>query len=574
MANADQLRCVIIGEGALPIICSEILAERGHAIVALVSPDERVLLWARSRDIAHGSGPSDLVALIEDEPFDYLLSITNFQKLPDSVIRAARRNAINYHDAPLPRYAGSHATSWALLNGETSHAVTWHLLSSRVDAGDILRQALVEIEPDDTALTLNAKCFEAAVDSFRELLEDMEADTIDPRPQDRAERSFYRRSQRPPAGCTLRFDVPAEQLHALVRALDFGPFPNPLGLPKIALGESFAVVTELEVLDRRTGELPGMVVAITADRLIVTTANVDVAMGGFLTIDGMPMAVAEVVECGGLEVGGCVVPVEEARAARLTALCADLAEHETFWMVQLAQARPTRLPHVPQSVAPSRRNAIRAVAVVVVQVEALPSAGGGPAGDRLLVTFLVYFAWLTGAGIVDVAFSYPQLLAEVGELYSIVSTCLPLRMSGGLDRSFRQLARHCEAQLQELRARRSYVRDAPMRDPATRSRLAAVNPAAWPICLELVERIEHEPTGGLPPGRMLTVRLATEGNACALLYDPDLLDAGRVERMARDLRVFLNALPTCSDAPLRILPPPDQHGGSVDDVPRSDATGS
>lgn len=566
MANADQLRCVIIGEGALPIICSEILEERGHAIVALVSPDERALLWARSRGIAHGTGPSELVALIDDEPFDYLLSITNFQKLPDPVLKAARRNAINYHDAPLPRYAGSHATSWALLNGETSHAVTWHLLSSRVDAGDILRQALVEIEPDDTALTLNVKCFDAAVDSFRTLLDDMEADVIDPRPQDRAERSFYRRSQRPPAACTLRFDAPAEQIQALSRALDFGPFPNPLGLPKIALGESFAIVTALELLDRRSGELPGVVAAITADRLIVTTASADVAVGGFLTIDGMPMSVAEAVECGDLRIGGRVVPMEEERAARLTALCADLAEHEAFWMAQLAQARATSLPHVLRPIAPPRRTASRAV-VVVVQVEALANAGGGHAGDRLLVTFLVYFAWLSGVGIVEVAFSYPQLLAEVGELYSIVSTCLPLRISGGLDRSFRQLAQHCEVQIQELRARRSYVRDAPVRDPATRSRLAAVNPAAWPICFELVERVDIEPTGRLPPGRMLTVRLATEGNACTLLYDPDVLDSGQVERMARELQVFLGTLPNCSDAPLRTLPPPGRHGERMDGAP-------
>ena len=40
------------------------------------------------------------------EPFDYLFSVVNMGLLAPEVLALPRRMAINYHDGPLPRYAG------------------------------------------------------------------------------------------------------------------------------------------------------------------------------------------------------------------------------------------------------------------------------------------------------------------------------------------------------------------------------------------------------------------------------------------------------------------------------------
>ena len=100
------------------------------------------------------------------EPFDYLFSVVNMGLLAPEVLALPRRMAINYHDGPLPRYAGAHATSWAILRGERAHGVTWHEMTALVDAG---------------------RC--AVID----------------------------------------WSLPAEQTSALARALDFGPAPQPPG---------------------------------------------------------------------------------------------------------------------------------------------------------------------------------------------------------------------------------------------------------------------------------------------------------------------------------------------------------
>jgi folate-dependent phosphoribosylglycinamide formyltransferase PurN len=63
--------------------------------------------------------------------------------LPPTVLRLARRLAINYHDALLPNYAGGNAVSWALLHGEIGHGVTWHEMTERIDAGGILAHRFI-----------------------------------------------------------------------------------------------------------------------------------------------------------------------------------------------------------------------------------------------------------------------------------------------------------------------------------------------------------------------------------------------------------------------------------------------
>ncbi|MGO4841921.1 formyltransferase family protein, partial [Rhizobiaceae sp. 2RAB30] len=89
--------------------------------------------------------------------YDWLFSAANLRMIPDAVWRKARSGAANFHDGPLPRYAGLNAPAWAILEGETSHGVTWHALASGVDEGGIYVKQSFDIAPDETALMLNTK---------------------------------------------------------------------------------------------------------------------------------------------------------------------------------------------------------------------------------------------------------------------------------------------------------------------------------------------------------------------------------------------------------------------------------
>ncbi len=168
-----RFSCFIIGEGSLPIRGAEVLADRGHTILGAISSDAAIERWTTKRKIPCVDPRADVIAFVSQRPFEYLFSIVNSHILPQEMLRLPAEHAINYHNALLPKYGVSNAASWALMNRETVHGVTWHVVTDLVDGGDILKQHAVEIAEGDTALTLNAKCYEAALRSFSELADDL-----------------------------------------------------------------------------------------------------------------------------------------------------------------------------------------------------------------------------------------------------------------------------------------------------------------------------------------------------------------------------------------------------------------
>src|SRR5262249_28980272 len=142
----------------------------------------------------------------------------------------------------------------------------------------------VPVQPDDTALTLNTRCYEAAVAAFDVLARELARGTERLEPQASRPASYFGLKDRPRAACTLSLARPAHDVKNLVRGLDFGPVKNPLGLPKFFLGERFAVVSSVEVHVERSGVAPGTVLGSDENGLRVATATFDVTLRGLRTL--------------------------------------------------------------------------------------------------------------------------------------------------------------------------------------------------------------------------------------------------------------------------------------------------
>ncbi|UVK49030.1 hypothetical protein BPNPMPFG_006699 (plasmid) [Mesorhizobium sp. AR07] len=166
---------VFVGSGTLAVSRAQLAIERGHFIGAALCGDAIFADWAARANISCVATVEELSTFLNTEPVDWIFSVANPFILPVDVFGRVRQGAFNYHDGPLPRYAGTHARSWALVAQETEHAITWHRIDDRVDTGDVVVQRQVLISPTDTALSLNLKCFEAAVEGFRELLTDLKS---------------------------------------------------------------------------------------------------------------------------------------------------------------------------------------------------------------------------------------------------------------------------------------------------------------------------------------------------------------------------------------------------------------
>jgi methionyl-tRNA formyltransferase len=230
--NLQRFRACLIGADSLLLECGDILRERGHEIVAVISDAERVQRWAGERGL-RGLGLHEYLEALRDESFEYLFAITHLAILPEAALGLPTRAAINFHDGPLPRYAGLNAPAWALMAGEREYGISFHEIKGGIDEGDLLKQKRFELLPDETSLSLNTRNFGLAIEAFGELVDELAEDKVVRTRQDLSARSYFGKHARPAAGCVIDLAQPANSLSRLIRALDFGAYANPLGLPKL-----------------------------------------------------------------------------------------------------------------------------------------------------------------------------------------------------------------------------------------------------------------------------------------------------------------------------------------------------
>jgi natural product biosynthesis luciferase-like monooxygenase protein len=336
MSNA-----LIFGNESLTIQCAEALLARGHAIAALVTRNPDVRAWGQARGIRVETQDNGLSGRLSGQRVDWLLSIANLNVIPETVLSLADQ-AVNFHDGPLPRYAGLNAPVWAILNGEAQHGITWHRMVAGVDEGAILDQRLFDIAPNDTALTLNTKCFSAAIESFPSVLDALEAN-VPGQAQDLTQRSEYRRADRPAAAARLDFSQSAEQVSALVRALDHGNYANPLAIPKIEIDGRILLVTKADALPAGDGAA-GTVTEASEAGLIVTCADGAVHLAGLMDLDGAAVCPKS------LGVAHLASPAQDAGA--ITKAIAAAAPAEGAMRRMLAAIIPLDLPLINSGAVP------------------------------------------------------------------------------------------------------------------------------------------------------------------------------------------------------------------------------
>ena len=119
-----SLTAVFVGSDTLLMQCVQAWVEKGHGCLAVATDADKVRRFCAEHGLRCLDATGDWAAEVAGERIDHVFAITWLRLLPDAVLRLPQRAAINFHDGPLPRYAGLNATCWALLQGEEEHAVT------------------------------------------------------------------------------------------------------------------------------------------------------------------------------------------------------------------------------------------------------------------------------------------------------------------------------------------------------------------------------------------------------------------------------------------------------------------
>ena len=459
--TSERVRCVLVGDEPLVEQCADAARERGLDVVLIATTNAMVRDYAHDEGIAVVGPGQELLAGLDAHPADVLFSIANLRVLPDAVLDQVD-TAINFHDGPLPGYAGLNVTTWALLAGEREHAVTWHLMTADVDAGEVVATETFPIEDDDTAFSLNARCYEAALSTFPDIAGAVATGTLTTHPQPAGEHRMFRRHDRP----AVLFDPrrPAAETARAVRALDLGHrLRNTIGSVRWVLGDDVLVVDAAAVADERSDAPAGRLVALDERGARIATDDGDLLVTAISTRRRRTRRPGRRAR----------PPRHRGRRGRPAARCRSrLGDHRARARARARRALLARPPrhHHPLTTPVTVAGATRAT---------LTFDAGGADDATVLATVGLWLARVTGSpsaafGVVDAdCRTTMDRLAPLSRPPVAVLDIAP-------DTTFAQLRDAAAAELEMLGRRAPLLRDAIGREPPTRGM-----PAETPVVVEL-----------------------------------------------------------------------------------------
>jgi amino acid adenylation domain-containing protein len=506
-------RCAVIGNESLAMACAQLLQRRGHDVVAFVADEGAPARRAKTAGLPVVTSLAQLERTAPPD-LDYLFSITNLRTLPAAVLALPRRASVNYHDGPLPRYGGVNAPVFALLNGERSHGITWHLMTEGIDEGGIVAQRLFSLAPDETALTLNTRCYEEALAAFESLIVTLDSGLPAGRvePLDRA--TYCPLGLRPRAGGVIDWSRPATEIARLVWALDHGSYPNLVASPSTRLNGRVLLIGSMEVLPTPSRHAPGTVVGSGDDGVVVASGTNDVRLTHVLRTDGTLLSVAELLSDQGLQAGSRFEVTGEVLTERLNDAFGRIGRHEKYWMRRLAAADQPELPGVERS-APAGNSG-----------RLVMSGLGTDDSATIEAATLAWLGRVGGKQTFDCGFCHGALSDLRSGVESWLAPAVPLRVeTAGM--SFDEFRARVAAEKAAVSLRGTWSVDAPAR---TRSR-----PAGAPVTFDVVARSDqHAPAHGA----MLTCCTLPDGTV-TWWHDDTRLPRGELDRMEGQFRVLL-----------------------------------
>ncbi|MFT4512179.1 MAG: natural product biosynthesis luciferase-like monooxygenase protein [Planctomycetota bacterium] len=527
--SSTSLAAVFFGSDTLLLQCLESWQHNGHRVVAVVTDAEKVRRHCAEKGLPCVDDAAALIEKVAGEEFDVLFAITWLHILPEPLLQLPLRAAINFHDGPLPRYAGLNATCWALHAGERKHAVTWHVIESVADTGAILLQERFDVSVDDTAFTLNARCFEAGRESFETLTGQIAANALSPQPQDLSVRSYFGRNARPDGLAVIDFHRPTADVARLVRAFDHGGYRNPIAVAKCRASKGVFVPGGVEEVAKATAVVPGTVTVVGDDFVQVACTDGEVKLLRPRGLDNRELD-ASALSSLGVAVGTQLPVADDAVTASWTAVGKAAANSEHDWLEVLAAHVPLPVP----GGSPSSRPAVPAEFAV--------DLGGQVSAGKAAAMVACFLSRNSATATFSLGLrKSPAVSTEAAGRF--VADCPPVIFEFAAEVSVTEGCRAAAAAMDEAMARGPLLREVLVRHADRLPTSTVLEPV---VQLWLVEAPVVIAPGGLV--------FAVSDASLTLCYDRNAIAETEVSALARRLQVFARAAAANGEQPLRTVP--------------------
>jgi phosphoribosylglycinamide formyltransferase-1 len=171
MSDPKRVAVLISGRGSNMRALVEKARHYRVVLVASNKPHAEGLDWARaqglptwawdSKGVAKGEFDRAMSDALDDHQVG-TIALAGFMRIlsPEFVEKWSGR-IVNIHPSLLPKYRGLDTHVRALDAGDSMSGCSVHIVTDELDAGDVLGQAQVPIEPNDTPATLEQRILAA-----------------------------------------------------------------------------------------------------------------------------------------------------------------------------------------------------------------------------------------------------------------------------------------------------------------------------------------------------------------------------------------------------------------------------
>ena len=174
-----SLKCLSESEHNILAVITQTDKPRGRKGKPCAPPVKRVAIDAGFHVIQTDNVNDDLIIerLKELNP-DVVVVVAFGQKISSEILYLPKYRCVNVHASLLPKYRGAAPINWAVINGEEETGITTIIMSEKIDAGEMIIQKSLTIDPDETAGELGNRLSRLGAEALLESLMQIETGSV------------------------------------------------------------------------------------------------------------------------------------------------------------------------------------------------------------------------------------------------------------------------------------------------------------------------------------------------------------------------------------------------------------
>ena len=273
-----DIKVVFMGTPSFAVPVLEKLIENYNVIMVVCQPDRAKdkkgnIIYPPVKELALKNNievyqplklSSEYEYIIEKNP-DIIITCAYGQILPSSLLDYPKYGCINVHGSLLPRLRGGAPIHHAIINGDKETGITIMYMDKKMDAGDIISQKSLEIKNTDNLDSVYSSLSTLGSELLIETLPSIINGTNNRIKQNENEVTFgYNISKEDEL---INFNDLAINIFNKVRGLCSIP-----GASCYYYGKRLKIY-EVEVTNKLSKDIPGKIVEVNKDSLVVTTKD-------------------------------------------------------------------------------------------------------------------------------------------------------------------------------------------------------------------------------------------------------------------------------------------------------------